>query len=117
MYSLSKIKIKKTNIYFFKKRNKFLEKVKNPYVFCGPFFKGFLKNLFLKFEKLVFIFPNSKKMKEFDCLPPEMREFALKQHIFFVGSCPLNPDGKINVSPKGHKVLSFLSLFSLSFPF
>eukprot|EP00008_Paramoeba_atlantica_P003735 CAMPEP_0201489094 /NCGR_PEP_ID=MMETSP0151_2-20130828/21021_1 /ASSEMBLY_ACC=CAM_ASM_000257 /TAXON_ID=200890 /ORGANISM="Paramoeba atlantica, Strain 621/1 / CCAP 1560/9" /LENGTH=303 /DNA_ID=CAMNT_0047874575 /DNA_START=79 /DNA_END=993 /DNA_ORIENTATION=- len=42
-------------------------------------------------------------MKEFDCLPPEMREFALKQHIFFVGSCPLNPDGKINVSPKGHK--------------
>ena len=29
------------------------------------------------------------------------QEFILKQHMFFVGTAPLSPEGRINVSPKG----------------
>jgi len=38
-----------------------------------------------------------------------VREFILAQHIFFVGSAPLDPGGHVNVSPKGHDTLRILS--------
>jgi hypothetical protein len=47
--------------------------------------------------------------KLFDALLPEHEDFIRKQHIFFVGSAPLNEKGHINLSPKGHNVLRILS--------
>ena len=40
-------------------------------------------------------------MKAFDRLQARHREFIRAQHMFFVGSAPLAPDGHVNVSPKG----------------
>lgn len=30
-----------------------------------------------------------------------LRDFILRQHVFFVGTAPLSPEGHVNVSPKG----------------
>jgi Pyridoxamine 5'-phosphate oxidase len=39
--------------------------------------------------------------KIFDCITKELQEFIAAQHLFFVASAPLNPDGHVNMSPKG----------------
>lgn len=40
-------------------------------------------------------------MEVSDQLGEAQRAFIAKQHIFFVGSAPLAPDGRVNISPKG----------------
>ncbi|MFC5450801.1 pyridoxamine 5'-phosphate oxidase family protein [Paenibacillus aestuarii] len=47
--------------------------------------------------------------KVFDFMHPEHLAFIAKQHIFFVGSAPLDGEGHVNLSPKGHDVLRLLS--------
>lgn len=47
--------------------------------------------------------------KLYDALTREQKEFINRQHIFFVGSAPLNPHGKVNVSPKGLDCFRVLS--------
>lgn len=39
----------------------------------------------------------------YDHIPPHLVEWILKQHIFYVASAPLKPDGHVNVSPKGYE--------------
>jgi len=39
--------------------------------------------------------------KFFDTIQPHHAEFIQRQHLFFVATAPLNPDGRINLSPKG----------------
>ena len=39
----------------------------------------------------------------------ELRDFILRQHLFFVASAPLSPEGHVNVSPKGLESLCILS--------
>jgi hypothetical protein len=47
--------------------------------------------------------------KSFPAILPEHEDFIKKQHIFFVGSAPLDAEGHINISPKGHDVLRIFS--------
>jgi hypothetical protein len=39
--------------------------------------------------------------KVFDAIDSKLREFIENQHVFFVATAPLSPDGLINLSPKG----------------
>ena len=39
--------------------------------------------------------------KVFDEITPELSQWIEQQHMFFVGSAPLQSDGHINCSPKG----------------
>ncbi|OJA09658.1 hypothetical protein AZE42_03659 [Rhizopogon vesiculosus] len=39
--------------------------------------------------------------KYYDEIPESLIEWIKKQHMFWVASAPLNPDGHVNVSPKG----------------
>ncbi|MDO3678512.1 pyridoxamine 5'-phosphate oxidase family protein [Paenibacillus ehimensis] len=47
--------------------------------------------------------------KLFPALLPEHEAFIRKQRIFFVGSAPLQADGHVNLSPKGHDVFRIVS--------
>ena len=42
-------------------------------------------------------------------IKPAHLEFIQKQHIFFVGTAPLSPDGHVNLSPKGLDCFRVLS--------
>jgi len=44
-----------------------------------------------------------------DSIKPAHKEFIEKQHIFFVATAPLSPDGRINLSPKGLDCFRVLS--------
>lgn len=46
--------------------------------------------------------------KVFEAISEEMADFIRRQHVFFVASAPLAPDGHINVSPKGMDCLRIL---------
>jgi hypothetical protein len=37
-----------------------------------------------------------------DSLTPELRAWIARQHVFFVATAPLDADGHVNLSPKGH---------------
>jgi hypothetical protein len=39
--------------------------------------------------------------KYYETITPDLQEFIIKQHLFFVASAPLAGDGHVNVSPKG----------------
>src|SRR5688572_11359902 len=39
--------------------------------------------------------------KVFAELDDDLRAFIARQHVFFVASAPLSPDGHVNLSPKG----------------
>ena len=39
--------------------------------------------------------------KFYDHIPADQQAFIREQHVFFVASAPLSPDGHVNVSPKG----------------
>ena len=39
--------------------------------------------------------------KTFDAITDHMRAWVARQPMFFVGTAPLDPDGHVNVSPKG----------------
>ncbi|AFY48524.1 Pyridoxamine 5''-phosphate oxidase [Nostoc sp. PCC 7524] len=47
--------------------------------------------------------------KVFDCITEQLQNFIAAQHLFFVGSAPLSPDGHVNLSPKGLDCLRLLS--------
>jgi hypothetical protein len=47
--------------------------------------------------------------KLFDCITEELQNFILAQHIFFVGTAPLSPTGRVNLSPKGLESFRILS--------
>jgi hypothetical protein len=47
--------------------------------------------------------------KFFDSIQPQHKIFIEKQKMFFVGSAPLNPDGHVNLSPKGSDCFRVLS--------
>jgi hypothetical protein len=44
-----------------------------------------------------------------DNIKPAHKEFIEKQHIFFVATAPLSPDGRVNLSPKGLDCFRVLS--------
>ena len=46
--------------------------------------------------------------KHFSTIDDTVRKFIEAQPVFFVGSAPLNPDGHVNVSPKGLDTLRVL---------
>lgn len=39
--------------------------------------------------------------KRYDAITPEIRQFVEEQHVFFVATAPSDPDGLVNLSPKG----------------
>jgi len=39
--------------------------------------------------------------KTYDEITPELAEWMTAQHVFFVATAPLSPDGHVNCSPKG----------------
>ncbi|WP_066382635.1 MULTISPECIES: pyridoxamine 5'-phosphate oxidase family protein [unclassified Anabaena] len=47
--------------------------------------------------------------KVFDCITEQLQEFIAAQHLFFVASAPLSPDGHVNLSPKGLDCFRLLS--------
>lgn len=47
--------------------------------------------------------------KLFSEILPEHESFIKRQHIFFVGSAPLDKNGHVNISPKGYDTLRILS--------
>ncbi|MBD2253457.1 pyridoxamine 5'-phosphate oxidase family protein [Nostoc parmelioides] len=47
--------------------------------------------------------------KVFDHITKELQEFITAQHLFFVASAPLSPDGHVNMSPKGLDCFRILS--------
>lgn len=47
--------------------------------------------------------------KIIDSITKELQEFIADQHLFFVGSAPLNPTGHVNLSPKGLESFRILS--------
>lgn len=53
--------------------------------------------------------------KLFAALLPEHEDFIRKQRIFFVGSAPMDEEGHVNISPKGHDVLRLLSPTSVAY--
>jgi hypothetical protein len=48
-------------------------------------------------------------MKVHPEITPELNAFILKQHLFFVASAPLSPEGHVNLSPKDLASLCLLS--------
>ena len=49
------------------------------------------------------------KEEEKEVIAPHLMEWMKKQHVFFVATAPLQPDGHVNLSPKGYKTLAFLA--------
>ncbi len=47
--------------------------------------------------------------KVFDSITEELQKFIVNQHMFFVGTAPLNSDGHVNISPKGLESFRILS--------
>jgi hypothetical protein len=47
--------------------------------------------------------------KFYDSISENMRKFIEAQHLFFVASAPLSPEGHVNISPKGRDSLRVLS--------
>src|SRR5688572_11549553 len=45
----------------------------------------------------------------YQSIDQELAEFILRQHVFFVGTAPLDGGGRINVSPKGMDTFRILS--------
>jgi hypothetical protein len=45
----------------------------------------------------------------YDHIPEQQRAFIARQHIFFVSSAPLSPEGHVNLSPKGLDTFRILS--------
>ncbi len=43
----------------------------------------------------------SAMAKVFDSIDETLQRWIAKQHVFFVGTAPLDGDGRVNVSPKG----------------
>lgn len=44
-----------------------------------------------------------------ESIKPAHKDFIDKQHIFFVSTAPLSPDGHVNLSPKGLNAFRYLS--------
>lgn len=44
-----------------------------------------------------------------DAIKPAHKEFIARQHMFFVATAPLSPDGHVNLSPKGLDCFRVLS--------
>jgi hypothetical protein len=53
--------------------------------------------------------------KLFDEISPEMNDWVMKQHMFFVATAPLAEDGHINCSPKGLDTLRILGPRSVAY--
>jgi Pyridoxamine 5'-phosphate oxidase len=47
--------------------------------------------------------------KVFNCITNDLAQFITAQHVFFVATAPLNPHGRINLSPKGLNSFRILS--------
>ncbi len=47
--------------------------------------------------------------KLFDCITDELQIFIANQHLFFVATAPLSPEGHVNLSPKGLDCFQVLS--------
>ena len=45
----------------------------------------------------------------YSAIDEELAEFLLAQHLFFVASAPLSPEGHVNLSPKGLNTFRILS--------
>jgi len=45
----------------------------------------------------------------YDSIPPAIAEIVAKQPMFFVATCPLSPEGHLNLSPKGSDSFRMLS--------
>jgi hypothetical protein len=53
--------------------------------------------------------------KEYHELDDDLRAFIAAQHVFFVATAPLSPDGHINLSPKGLDTLRVLGPRSVAY--
>jgi hypothetical protein len=53
--------------------------------------------------------------KIYPTIDDSVRKFIQAQPLFFVGSAPLDPDGHINVSPKGLDTLRVLSPLTIAY--
>ena len=47
--------------------------------------------------------------KSYEALNDKLEAFIKAQHMFFVATAPLTPDGHVNVSPKGYDTFRILS--------
>ncbi len=53
--------------------------------------------------------------KFYDSIQPAHQEFMQKQHLFFVSTAPLSPDGHVNLSPKGLDCFRVLSAHQVGY--
>lgn len=53
--------------------------------------------------------------KIFPMIDDSVRKFIEAQPVFFVGSAPLDPEGHVNVSPKGHDTLRILGPSTIAY--
>ena len=53
--------------------------------------------------------------KTYATIDDSVREFIVAQPVFFVGSAPLDPDGHINISPKGLDTLRILGATTIAY--
>jgi len=53
--------------------------------------------------------------KIYSSIDDSLRQFIQAQPVFFVGSAPLNPDGHVNISPKGLDTLRILDPTTIAY--
>ena len=53
--------------------------------------------------------------KQYQRIDGPIREWIAQQHMFFVATAPLGPDGLVNCSPKGHDTLRVLDDHTLMY--
>lgn len=53
--------------------------------------------------------------KVYAALDDDLKAFVKRQHVFFVATAPLSPDGHVNVSPKGLDALRILGPTTIAY--
>jgi Pyridoxamine 5'-phosphate oxidase len=53
--------------------------------------------------------------KPHDCIDPPLAEWISQQHVFFVATAPINPDGLLNLSPKGGDAFRILGPLEVAY--
>ena len=53
--------------------------------------------------------------KVYDGIDERLAEFLKRQHVFFVGTAPMDPEGLLNVSPKGLDTFRILGPHSVAY--
>lgn len=53
--------------------------------------------------------------KQHEIIEPELADWIVRQHVFFVASAPLSAEGHVNVSPKGGEAFRILGPLEVAY--